>query len=61
MKDDHVESLAEKEVLGLAAVVLHGDLATARPERAAQSIGVLGQNQDAHTVRLTTGERQGLQ
>ena len=58
MEDDHVEPLAKQEMLGLAAVALDRDLATARAERAIESIGVLGQNQDAHTGRVSPGERQ---
>jgi len=60
VKDDHVETLAKQEVLGLAAAALDGDVATAGAERVVESIGVLGENQDPHTVRVTAGARQRL-
>lgn len=61
MEDDHVESFAEQEVLGLAAMALDGHLATACAECFMEAIGVLGQNKDPHTLRVSVGAGSGLQ
>jgi hypothetical protein len=57
--DDHVESLAEQEVLGLAGTALHGYFATALAERVAEPTGILGQNQNPHTLRVTADGHVG--
>ena len=60
MKDDHLEALAQQQVLGLAATTPDGNVAAIRAERALESIGVRGQNQDPHTARVSPGGRPGL-